>query len=87
MPVGQPVIIALVLGQAVAVHLGQEAEMIGQREVPDLERHRQPQRSCACAPLPQGQGQRAGVIPGRQVVRDIDLDVQALVLGVGRRGG
>ena len=36
MTVGQSVIVAFVFGQAVAVHLGQEAEMIGQREVPDL---------------------------------------------------
>ena len=40
-PVGQPVIVALVLRQAVAVHLGQEAEVVGQCEVPDRQADRQ----------------------------------------------
>ena len=37
MPVGQAVIVAFVFRQAVTVHLGQEAEVIGQREIPDLQ--------------------------------------------------
>ena len=33
--VGQPVVVAFVLGQPIAIHLGQETEDIGEREVPD----------------------------------------------------
>jgi len=38
---GQSVIGPLVLGQAVAVHLGQEAEVIREREIPDRQSDRQ----------------------------------------------
>ena len=73
MPVGQAVIVALVFGQAVAVHLRQEAEMIGQGEVPDSQRHGQPQRvgivtRGTSTATGSAQSQRAGILAGRHAV-------------------
>ena len=76
MTVGQPVVVAFVLRQAVAVHLGQEAEMIGQSEVPDP---RATGRRSDSRP-PDAQGQESPMHAGGQGVRDINLDVQALAL-------
>ena len=62
-PMGQAVVVPLVLGQAVAVHLGQEAEVVGQGEVPDRQAHRQPQ---ALGPTLQGQACPGASRPGRR---------------------
>ncbi len=55
--------------------------MIGQREVPDRELHWQTQRFVARRTA---QGQQAAMHAGRQVVRNVNLHVQALALD---RGG
>ena len=83
MPVGQPVVVALVLRQAVAVHLGQEAEVVGQGEVPDLQRDRQLQSSCseprlrACS---KSASRSPRYSPAARPCGTYNLDVQALIL-------
>ena len=43
MAVGEAVIVAFIVGQAITIHLGQEAEMIGQSEIPDLKLDGEPE--------------------------------------------
>jgi len=77
---GQPVIITLVLRQAVEVHLGQEAKLIGQTKVPKAERHRQTKGSPWSWAA---QGQVAVIDASRQAVRNVHLDVEVLALDCG----
>ena len=74
----------LVGRQAVAVHFGDETKIIRQGEVPDIERNGQLQFLVARI-----QRQHAAVLAGSGIVRHVDLDVDAAILGPGRvvRGG
>ena len=76
---GQAVIGPLVLGQAIAVHLGQKAEVIRQREIPDRQSDRQ------LKALPPGvERQCAPVRSGGNIMRHVQLDMKTLAEGLGR---
>ena len=82
MAVGQAIIVAFIVGQAITVHLGQEAEMIGQSEIPDPKLDGQPERSPRRRTT---QGQGAMMSAGVEAVWNVKFNVQALELGAGSR--
>ncbi len=73
MPLSKPIVVALVLRQVVAIHLGDEAQLIGKREIPDFQRHFERQRFVAT-----GQYELAGMDPGGDFMGDINFAVKTL---------
>ena len=74
-PMSQTIIITLIRGQPVAIHLGEEAQVIWKREIPDFEGHVQFQLFNRRL-----ERQNSGVRPGRRFVRQVHLTDQTTAL-------